>query len=317
MAGNAEGADPGSPCREIVFDKKTGSKICRDTGEVIQENVIGEGIDNISRVGEAAREQPVPLQADRHDMGVGASLAPSERGRRIKGLSRASAFAPKVRPSHGKVIEKRDRIMVALFTRLRDFSNAVGLPSSAHETAATLLRCIAGRLEKTPSSQEVNALVAYAVLKAMELHDLAIERSRILSYLGFEDNDSRIWNVMMNENVQFCVRRFNASLARRRKYDPLSRVDPFIVKLVHQLKLDMKVIEIARLFVLKSLESGKTLHGKRPESVAAASVYLAAKIYGYDHVNQATVAKALGLKESNVRKTYRYLISGVRMVVLI
>ncbi|MGC9071232.1 MAG: hypothetical protein ACP5HK_00830, partial [Acidilobus sp.] len=68
-------------------------------------------------------------------------------------------------------------------------------------------------------------------------------------------------------------------------------------------------------FIRKSLEApGKTPYGKKPEALAAAAVYLVARLNGYE-VSQTDVAEVVNLKESTVRKLYRFLMDGMVVVV--
>ncbi len=305
----------GNPCNEIIFDKRSGSRICLDTGEVIEEGVIGEGIDNISRAGDDVYNQPIPLQHSRHDLGVGASLS-AARGRGPISQNRIRA---KLKKGHvqGVPNTRQENILIGLLIKLNDASVFLEFPDSARDTAAAILRCFSSKLEKTPTEAEKNAIVAYALVKAAQLHSLPVERGRIFNYMKLSDSDSRYWSVMSNEKMRECVLHYNKKIALRRRKDPLREISPFVTRLVRQLKLDSEVGRLAMEFLSKNLEAGKTFHGKKPESLAAAAVYLVAKVYGYDHVNQSTVAKALGLRESNVRKTYRQLISGIRIIVTV
>jgi len=302
------------PCSEIIFDKRTGSRICLETGEVIEESVIGEGADNVARVGDGEGEQPLPLQHNRHDLGVGAALFAS-KGRGLRG-SRRVRVRIKYRHSPGAPVTKTEKTLIGLLTRLEEAARVLGFPPSAHQTAAMILKCFNSKLERAPSDGEAKAMIAYALVKAAQLHSLAIERGRILSSMDLSENDSRYWSVMSNQRIRECIAHYNRKLATRRRRDPLREISPFVARLVRQLKLDEDVGRDAMAFLAKNLEAGKTFHGKKPESLAAAAVYLVAKLYGYD-INQATVAQALGLKESNVRKTYRQLIAGMKIIVAV
>ncbi|MEB3773469.1 MAG: hypothetical protein GSR86_00905, partial [Desulfurococcales archaeon] len=69
-------------------------------------------------------------------------------------------------------------------------------------------------------------------------------------------------------------------------------------------------------FVRTVVENNKSLIGKRPEIIAAASVYLVARLYGYENVTQKVVAEIVGAKESNVRKIYRFLMDNTVVMVV-
>ena len=84
-----------------------------------------------------------------------------------------------------------------------------------------------------------------------------------------------------------------------------------------ELELEREVYKLALEFVKASLSSGKNLYGKKPETIAAAAVYLAARLYGHENVNQSSIARVVKIKESNVRKLYRYLMDGVVVLVAI
>ncbi|MCE4609078.1 MAG: hypothetical protein GSR72_01210 [Desulfurococcales archaeon] len=58
----------------------------------------------------------------------------------------------------------------------------------------------------------------------------------------------------------------------------------------------------------------KPLPGKKPEAIAAAAVYLTARLMNFD-VSQKEVADIVWIKESNVRKAFRFLIEDLTIMV--
>ncbi|MEB3845175.1 MAG: hypothetical protein LRS48_05815 [Desulfurococcales archaeon] len=101
----------------------------------------------------------------------------------------------------------------------------------------------------------------------------------------------------------------------------LSKVYGHIEHIVSVLKMNNKIIyypekvrSFARLIVEYNVtEMRKSLSGKRSEAIAAAAVYIAARLFN-NEVTQTDVARVVKLKDSNIRKAFKFLLSGVQIL---
>ena len=83
-----------------------------------------------------------------------------------------------------------------------------------------------------------------------------------------------------------------------------------ISKLERRLRLSSKVVQRAKVILKAIFEDEKMksyIMRKRPESVASAVVYLAAKIYDM-RITQKEICNALGISEYTLRKIYKKII---------
>ncbi len=112
---------------------------------------------------------------------------------------------------------------------------------------------------------------------------------------------------------------------RNRTDTMLKRVDSFIRLITSDLaqkgiimERDKTLIATRSSQLLRILVNvfHKSLAGKKPEAIAAAMVYMVARLHNYE-VKQSDVARSVSLKENNVRKAFRFLLSGQQYIVLL
>jgi transcription initiation factor TFIIB len=250
----------------------------------------------------------------RHDLGVGAEIS-AERGRNP--LTRPAAG-----PKHSGVTRK-DVPLVTALRILDDACKALGVPKTAKETAGILISAYYKSVKRAPSRHE--PLVAAALLKAAEIHDIPLAQGEVLEFLGVTLDE--LWRARTKiSSVDVAKKLYIKSLKSKRARGNnrfVERASVFIQRITAQLGLPPEVALLARRIVEESLKAErkpgqrKDLNGKRPEAIAAASVYLSARLLGYDNVTQKSVASAVKLKDNNVRKHYRFLIDNVAIVVYV
>ncbi|MEB3780056.1 MAG: transcription initiation factor IIB family protein [Desulfurococcales archaeon] len=300
-------------CPEGYYHTEEGI-VCRNTGEVISDSIISDGPEwrNFPNQGQTKGlvRAGTPVTFRTHNQGLGVDLEPHGRpGLHSRGTGRvARGFRASRR--RGSVLPG-EKPLVDLLVRLNNAAKLLGVPDGIVETAAGMLTEYHRKAKNLGSSRDRDALVAAALSKAVELYNWGLPQSRILELLGV--SEAMVWSAKK--------RLYEAGALSLYKYRPagdrlLARVQVFAEMITRQLGLDMKVYRLAMEFVKASLrETRKNLYGKKPETVAAAAVYLAARLLGHEDINQAKIAETVGIKESNVRKLYRYLIDN--MVILV
>ena len=252
--------------------------------------------------------EPSAITFTRHDFGVGA------------GISSAPGRSPLRRKPGGPRYSGVRRGDVPLVTALRVLDEAatgLGLPPAARETAAMLLQAYYRWVERRPGRPE--PLVAAAILKAAEIHNVALPQGEVEEALGLRQGE--LWKarakLMESPLARQIARR---ALSRGGPDRLLARAKSHIVAVTGRLGLPPEVAQLASKVLEGSMRAErapgqkKDLHGKKPEAVAAASVYLAARLLGYE-ITQKQVADAARIKESNVRKHYRFLIDNIVVLV--
>ncbi|MFN4045725.1 MAG: hypothetical protein ACK4H7_00085 [Acidilobaceae archaeon] len=296
-------------CEKVVLSPE-GFRVCYDTGEVIAEDVFSDDLETFykwdhkstPRVGD-------PITFTQHDLGVGVSLKPKKSENPLKRA--ASTRRNIIKEAR---VSRRDIHKVSILQLANNVASKLGLPDVAREDMGLIIQSYLSK-ERVTGNKDMRSLVAAALLKVIEKHNIGIAQSEVLDILDVEPES--VWNAKIKLHEKGVLDMYN-----RRIYDAqdgvkrlLGRVETYVMRLVSELNLDNEVRRDAMEFIRSTLKSGKNLYGKRPETIAAAAVYLVARLHGYENVNQNVIAEKLKIKESNVRKLYRYLMDG--MVVLV
>ncbi len=178
------------------------------------------------------------------------------------------------------------------------------------------------------NSRERWGVVFYAISKASSLRNRPIPEKQIIDVIREIDPSvdedtlkSMKWRVSRRVSefgiINKLVRAQNTPMARSGVRNSVARVKTFILSITRAMNLDMKVALAASKFVETAVKDGKTLEGRRPEAVAAAAVYLMARIAGNDWITQQAVAREAMVKEANIRKTFKYLLKDYVIIVFI
>ncbi len=296
-------------CKNIVLSPE-GFRVCYETGEVISEDAFSDDLEafyrwdhkSTPRVGD-------PITFTQHDLGVGVNLKPKRSENPLKRV--VSARRNIIKEAR---VSRRDIHKVSVLQLANNVASKLGLPDIAREDLGLILQSYLSK-ERVTGNKDMRSLVAAALLKVIEKHNMDIAQSEVLELLDVGSED--VWNAKIKLHEKGVLDTYN-----KRIYDAqdgvrrlLSRVETYVTRLVSELNLDNEVRRDSMDFIKATLKAGKNLYGKRPETIAAAAVYLVARLHGYENVNQNVIAEKLKIKESNVRKLYRYLMDG--MVVLV
>jgi len=299
----------GGPVLECPGDIVTtpeGYRVCTATGEVISEDVISEEPERFFKE-ESTPRFGSPITYTQHDFGISVSI---EHRKHSNPLKRAGSHIRKVKDAR---VSKRDVGKVALLQLANEASAKLELPRAAREDLGYILQLYTSR-EKVSGDLERRCLVAAAILKVVEKHNLSISQNEVLELL--EVDQACVWNAKNKLHEKGVLTEFSKRIYGQGGQERLlNRVETYVLKLVSELGLSDEVRRDAMEFIRATQRNGKNLYGKRPETIAAAAVYLVARLHGYENINQSVVAKVVKIKESNVRKLYRYLMDG--MVVLV
>lgn len=299
---------PSYECPGEVVTTPEGYRVCTATGEVLGENLISDEPERFFK--EEPRSSPrvgSPITFTQHDMGISVSIEPKRPSNPLK---RAGSLVKGIK---GARVTKRDVCRVMVLQYANDIASKLELPKAAREDLGFILQRFLAR-EKVNGDRERRCLVAAAALKVIERHNLDIAQNEVLELL--EVDSTCVWEAKNKLHEKGVLAEFAKTIYSRGGQERLlSRVETYVAKIVSELKLEDEVRREAIEFIKTAQKNGKNLYGKRPETIAAAAVYLVARLYGRDDVNQNVVAKIVKIRESNVRKLYRYLMDS--MVVLV
>jgi len=270
-----------------------------------------------------------PLTFSFHNGGVGAELKITRR----RGLTRSSIRLKNMKRGVYRITATRkERALIETFTLMHRILKSLDVPKSnaVAEVAGKIIkkyleerRAEGKRANKTTiiNSKEKLAVVIAAIRKALIIHNLPIGESELYEAAANEAPEARtqefrnyVWKIMKRMSdygVVPAYHMYGRPTARSR----LMRVDRYVVRLLSTLDLPLTLRTPALRFLETAMKSGKSLWGRKPEAVAAAVVYLVARLHGYENITQKTVASVYKLSEANVRKTFRYLLEDMVMIV--
>ena len=302
------------------YTTPTGEVDCKDTGEVVSEGLFVEsGEWNARRDSEkgVSRERAGgPITFTRHDL-VSSSvvLSESKRRRKISGLTttREQIIRTRSRKRIGGY-SKEEKAKISIVSEANRIADNLGLPSVVRETVGLIVNMFLDK-EIPRTERDRKALLLAAVWKAVTYHKIPISKKDILEEVG---GDSRLlWSGLKKLNelgILDTIKKF-----RRDSYGPhrdlLERVKLFIGSATAELKLPQNIyLESVKLIDILVNEYGKSLHGRQPEAVAGAVIYLVSHLYNY-RISQKKIADVLGVVESSIRKQYKYLLEDMVFVV--
>ncbi|AFZ69842.1 transcription initiation factor TFIIIB, Brf1 subunit/transcription initiation factor TFIIB [Caldisphaera lagunensis DSM 15908] len=295
-----------------------GKLVCQNCGLVVDENLLADrpewrsynekGIQNTKGVERAS--QPETLL--RHDKGSGALVFTPPKSRNL-----LKSFNSR-RISMRHATSRSEMPQIAMFSLANKLSEYFNLPRSASQTLGLILH---EYIEKNGGSvgKYKEAIIAAAFAKVVELYNLNISQSEIEEFMEIDSN--KLWEGKKKLNDLGILSKYRFIESENMGYTDskdrmLTRVVTYINRIVSSLNLNQTIIEQSISFVKESLSSGKTLYGKKPEAIAAATVYLISRLNGHD-ISQKEIAETVSIKESTVRKLYKFLITNMSIVVYV
>lgn len=341
---------------DIVVDPASGQRICKTTGEVIEESIPDEGGEwRRYRNGEVKgyqRAQVITNYLGPDAMAPTHVISAKDRESRRE-LNRITSLTMRrrgmMRKIRGTVLYDRDKgplntiykYLNAIVMELnipwnKDIMNIAGWIIQSYY----INRKKEGERNKRQvvmPDREKWAVAMVALKKALETFNQPLSEKELLEATVSaskkyreEELKSQLWRVLKRINEYGILRDAfksrviamqSVKIMRGDTYSLriLKRINSFINRLVEELGLDIEVGRIALRFVKAYLESGNgrvSLYGRKPEFIAAAAVYFAARIRNYN-VTQKQVADVFRLSEANVRKTLRLLLSDRVVVVFL
>jgi transcription initiation factor TFIIB len=288
------------PPDHIIYDPNTGARICLDTGEIIEEQVIGDEAEwRAYTPDERARRTRVggPLSLAKPNMGLDVYLSGFHEGsgKRIRGLSRRIENLRLQRSfKMGRTLSGIEKNINQALKILDEIATRMELPDRVKEEASKLYRDATEKgLTRGRSIESVVAATLYAACRKLKIPCTIDD---IAKNLPSKSADTK-------REVARCYR----LLVRDLGVDiPVIEPELFISRIVSALGLpDYITIEAAK--ILREARNKGVTAGKDPSGLAAAAVYLAALKNGLRRT-QKEIAHVAGVTEVTVRNRYKELV---------
>lgn len=293
-------------CPGDIVTTPEGYRVCTATGVILGENIISDEPERFFK-DESQPRFGSPITFTQHDLGISVSIGPRRSPNPIK---RAESIVKGIKEAR---VSRRDVHKVMILQLANEVASKLELPKAAREDLGFIIQKYMAK-ERISGDLERRCIVAAALLKVIERYNLSISQNEVLELLDVDQ--VCVWNAKNKLHEKGVLAEFSKTIYGHGGQERLlSRVETYILKIISELKLRDEIRRDAMEFIKVAQKNGKNLYGKRPETIAAAAVYLVARLHGHENINQSTVAKVVKIKESNVRKLYRYLMDGMVVIV--
>ena len=286
-----------TPCPpdKIVFDPERGVRVCIETGEVIESQVIGDEAEwRAYTPDEKARRTRVgsPISFSKPNLGVDVYLGPREGSRKIRGLGRRLESVRVQRGLRmGRAVSSIEKNVNQALRIIEEIVARLELPFQVKEEAARLYREAASK--GLTRGRSIYSMVAATVYAACRKHKVPITLDEIAKVFDLKEAPAKR---EIARNYRLLVRDLNLEI-------PVIEPENFVHRIASALNLPDYVVVDAIKIVKKVRKLGLTA-GKDPSGLAAAAVYLAALKHGL-RKTQKEVAQIAGVTEVTVRNRYK------------
>ncbi len=286
-----------TPCPpdKIVFDPERGVRVCIETGEVIESQVIGDEAEwRAYTPDEKARRTRVgsPISFSKPNLGVDVYLGPREGSRKIRGLGRRLESVRVQRGLRmGRAVSSIEKNVNQALRIIDEIVARLELPFQVKEEAARLYREAASK--GLTRGRSIYSMVAATVYAACRKHKVPITLDEIAKVFDLKEAPAKR---EIARNYRLLVRDLNLEI-------PVIEPENFVHRIASALNLPDYVVVDAIKIVKKVRKLGLTA-GKDPSGLAAAAVYLAALKHGL-RKTQKEVAQIAGVTEVTVRNRYK------------
>jgi len=271
----------------IVTDPVYGVRVCLDTGEVLEENLIDDGPDWRAYSYEESVERAhagAPLTPALTNMGVGATVSkrPNAGGQqKATGFKRAVRDRVKPPPRSGKLLETLSTIY--------KLAQQLEAPKAVIETAGMLAQEIRAKgIDKDLSPEAVATVSLHEACKTVGYPATL----RDIVSLFDESERGRIWR----QASRLVSRLFQLGLVSGNALKP----EDFVPSIAGKLGLSPEIQRSACDILAVAKRRGVAQVGN-PKLIATASIYLACKKAGLP-VSYPQLSKTLGVSEGAIGK---------------
>ncbi len=288
---------PNCGAKNTRKDYEKGEVICQECGTILDDSVLDKGPEWRAFTTEEMEEKQRtggPKKYSRIDKNLSTEIDQFNRDARSKKLkSDVSRQMRKLRRWHKKLTynDSKARNLSVALSQLNRIASALSLPSNIIEQTALLYRKILNKgLVKGRVIEEVLVATLYIICRKRQIPRTLQELSEVAGSGASEKAIGRTYRMLKNElDIEV----------------PLPDPIEFVPRYGSELELSGKVQERAKRILKKSKEK-RLVSGKGPTGVAAAALYLAAKIEG-EKRTQKEVSEAANVTEVTIRNRYREL----------
>ncbi len=284
------------PPDKIVYDPQLGVRVCLETGEVLEDQIIGDEAEwRAYTPDEKSRRTRVgsPISFSKPNMGIDVYMGGYQEGsRKVRGLSKRIENIRLQRSFRmGRALSSLEKNINQALRLIDDISAKLELPFAVKEEAARLYREAASK--GLTRGRSIESMVAATLYAACRKHKYPCTLDEIAKFLKMRDAPAKR---EVARNYRLLVRNLGIEI-------PVIEPERFVYRIASALDLPDYVVVEAIKIVNMARKKGLTA-GKDPSGLAAAAVYLAALKHGL-RKTQKEVAQVAGVTEVTVRNRYK------------
>ena len=282
---------------DITHDSKHGEQACEDCGLVVDEDEIDRGPewrtfnsnqrDEKSRVGS-------PTNKMMHDDGLATNIDWRDKdgyGQKLGTQQRKKMQRLRKWNQRAKTQDSRDRNLKHALGEIERMSSALGLPRDVREISSMIYRrCLEQDMLPGRSIEGMATASLYAAGRMEDIPRSLKEMTRV----------SRVDEKEIGRAYRYIDRELSLGIGPS---DPLKYIPRFAGKFD---EISQDTERLARRLV-ERVKDAELHSGKTPPGIAAAAIYMAAKLYG-ETPTQEDLAEVTGVTEVTIRERYQDII---------
>lgn len=295
-------------CREcgatVVDDFQSGETICSRCGLVNAENLPDVSPESTNP---SSEEKPKLVRASGqtlfslHDLGISTRIDLGTRdfsGKPIRRKVLAQVSSMRRWQQRVRITNSRDRRISSILAKITHIGNALSLSENIVETAAMIYRNIDGRIDVRNKSQ--GAMASAVVYMACKQCDVIRSMVEIASSV-YDPKELVTKKKLAARYYRTIVLEIGSPRAT------LMPTEKYISKISNVSETDPRVERLA-LNLAHKTKNYEMLDGKDPNGVAAAYLYIASTLLGYNMM-QRDISDAAGVSEVTIRHRCKEIMS--------
>lgn len=285
---------------KVVKDLDMGEFVCSNCGLVIGDDIADQGAEWWAFTPEERKAKVragTPIKYSHFDKGL-STVIRVERdafGRPLSPKVKREMWRLKRWQMRSKVHASKSRNLMKAMNELQRLSDILNTPSSVQEMAAVVYRkALNEGLVRGRSIKSVMAAALYAAYRFTKSHRTLKE----ITEASFQETKE------VSRNYRLIVRRLDMKM-------PIDRPLDYITKIAEKARVSSDVEGLALRLIIEAKKNYAT-SGKDPSGLAAATLYIAAKLLK-EKVTQSQLAKAANVTEVTIRNRKRELVKILKL----
>ncbi len=276
--------------KDVVYDPRTGEVVCAICGYVLEEN-------NMSHQRPRAYS-PKEYQERYHAEVLGRSgtqlgIKLDERGRYVPLSLQMRRLQKQQRQAYLR--STRERNLGRAKPELKNIVNKLHLPSNVEELALTIYKMALG--QKLTQGRSITCSVTASIYFACRLTRIQRPLSDFSSQTSLSKKQIAKTYRFLNKELSLKLnQKFNIKVKRPSYFQIVERI-------TGSLQISVKTTQIA-IEIVKAAEKNKITHGRSPEGIAVAAIYIAC-VLNKENKNQKEITHEIKTTEVTLRNRYK------------